>query len=169
MKNFQVAIIGGGVIGSAIAWELSKYKVDVVVFEKGCDVASGTSKANSGVVHSGINSAPNSLKARFCVQGNSMLQTLADNLGFNLNWIGKYVIAKNQNEVKELNRLQKIGNENNVPDLEIVDGEEVLKKEPNVSCYRALWVPTAGIMLPYEFTIALAENAAINNVKCNGN
>ena len=167
MKNFQVAIIGGGVIGSAIAWELSKYKVDVVVFEKGCDVASGTSKANSGVVHSGINSAPNSLKARFCVQGNSMLQTLADNLGFNLNWIGKYVIAKNQNEVKELNRLQKIGNENNVPDLEIVDGEEVLKKEPNVSCYRALWVPTAGIMLPYEFTIALAENAAINNVKFN--
>ncbi len=156
MRNFQVAIIGGGVIGSAIAWELSKYEVDIVVFEKGCDVTSGASKANSGVVHSGINSAPGSLKARFCVQGNAMLQTLSDNLGFNLNWIGKYVIAKNQNEVKELNHLQKIGNENKVPDLEIVDGSKVEKKEPNVSCDKALWVPTAGIMLPYEFTIALA-------------
>ncbi|MCK5458478.1 MAG: NAD(P)/FAD-dependent oxidoreductase, partial [Thermoplasmatales archaeon] len=165
MKNFQVAIIGGGVIGSAIAWELSKYEVDIVVFEKGCDVASGASKANSGVVHSGINSAPGSLKARFCVQGNAMLQTLADNLGFNLNWIGKYVIAKNQNEVKELNHLQKIGNENKVLDLEIVEGLEVEKKEPNISCDKALWVPTAGIILPYEFTIALAENAAENNVK----
>jgi len=165
MRNFQVAIIGGGVIGSAIAWELSKYEINVVVFEKGCDVASGASKANSGVVHSGINSASNSLKARFCVEGNAMFQTLADNLGFDLKWIGKYVIAKNQNEIKELKRLQKIGNENKVPGLEIIDGSEVEKKEPNVSCYKALWVPTAGVLLPYEFTIALAENAAENNIQ----
>ena len=165
MNNFQVAIIGGGVIGSAIAWELSKYKIDVVVFEKGSDVASGASKANSGVVHSGINSATGSLKARFCVEGNAMLQALADQLGFQLKWIGKWVIAKNQHELKELKRLLKIGNENNVPYLEIIDGSEVEKKEPNVSCYKGLWVPTAGIVLPYEFTIALAENAAENNIK----
>ena len=87
MKNFHVAIIGGGVIGSAIAWELSKYKIDVVVFEKGSDVASGTSKANSGVVHSGINSPSGSLKARFCVEGNKMLQPLANELGFPLEWV----------------------------------------------------------------------------------
>jgi len=165
MKNFQVAIIGGGVIGSAIAWELSKYKIDVVVFEKGSDVASGTSKANSGVVHSGINSASGSLKARFCVEGNAMLQALADMLGFQLKWIGKWVIAKNQQERKELKRLQNIGNINNVPGLEVIDGSEVEKKEPNVSCYKALWVPTAGIIQPYEFTIALAENAAKNDIK----
>jgi len=165
MKNFRVAIIGGGVIGSAIAWELSKYKLDVVVFERGCDVASGASKANSGVVHSGINSATGSLKARFCVEGNTMFQTLADTLGFQLRWVGKYIIAKNQHEVKELKRLQKIGTANSVPDLEVRDGSEVEKKEPNVSCYKALWVPTAGIILPYEFTIALAENAAENNIK----
>ena len=163
MKNFHVAIVGGGVIGSAIAWELSKYNLDVVVFEMGSDVASGASKANSGVVHSGINSAHSSLKARFCVEGNKMFQALADELGFPLQWVGKYVIAKNEEEIKELERLKKVGIDNGVPGLEIRNGTEVT--EHNVSCFAALWVPTAGITLPYEFTIALAENAAVNNVK----
>lgn len=164
MKNFHVGIIGGGVIGSAIAWELSKYKLDVVVFEKGSDVASGTSKANSGVIHSGINSAPGSLKARFCVEGNRMLQPLADELGFPLEWVGKYVIAKNEEEVKELERLKKVGKDNGVPNLEIKDGKDIKIKEPNVTCYKTLWVPTAGIVLPYKLTIDLAESAAENNV-----
>ena len=164
MKNFHVAIVGGGVIGSAVAWELSKYKLDVAVFEKGVDVCSGTSKANSGVVHSGINSSPGSLKARFCVEGNKMFQALSEKLGFSLKWVGKYVIAKNKEETDELERLKKVGEENNVPSLEIQSGSEVIQKEPNVSCYEGLWVPTAGIILPYEFTIALAENAVLNNV-----
>lgn len=151
-------------IGSAIAWELSKYKLDICVFEKGIDVASETSKANSGVVHSGINSPPGSLKARFCVEGNKMLQPLANKLGFPLKWIGKYVIAKNEDEVQELYRLKKIGIKNLVPNLEIQDGKDVQKKEPNLTCLKALWVPTAGVLLPYKFTIALAENAAINDV-----
>ena len=77
MKNFHVAIIGGGVIGSSIAWELSKYKLNVILFEMGSDVASGASKANSGVIHSGINSPTSSLKAHFCVEGNKMFQTLS--------------------------------------------------------------------------------------------
>ena len=163
MKNFHVGVIGGGVIGSAIAWELSKYKIDVVVFEVGSDVAVGASKANSGVVHSGINSATNSFKARFCVEGNEIFQSIADELGFSVKWVGKYVIAKNQDEVKELESLKKVGENNGVENLKIVDGSKV--NEPNVSCHSALWVPTAGISHPYEFTIALAENAAINNVK----
>jgi len=165
MKNFHVAIIGGGVIGSAIAWELSKYDIDVIVFEQGIDVCSGSSKANSGVVHSGINSKPGSLKAKFCVQGNQMFQDLSDQLGFSLNWTGKYIIAKNESEVKELENLKKIGEENKVPGLELRDGSEVKKNEPNVSCDTGLWVPTAGIILPYQFTIVLAENAALNNAK----
>lgn len=165
MKNFQIAIIGGGVIGSTLAWELSRYNVDAVVFEAGSDVASGTSKANSGVIHSGINSPPSSLKARFCVQGNMIFQSLAHELGFPLKWIGKYVIAKNEDEIKELERLKKTGHQNNVPNLLIQDGSTVKKKEPNISCVAALWVPTAGIISPYEFTIALAENAAENNIR----
>ncbi|RLF39235.1 MAG: FAD/NAD(P)-binding oxidoreductase, partial [Thermoplasmata archaeon] len=82
MRAFQIAIIGGGVVGSAIARELSKYNLRVVVFEKGSDVASGASKANSGVIHSGINSPPSSLKARFCVEGNRMFPSLSEELGF---------------------------------------------------------------------------------------
>jgi len=163
MKNFHVGIIGGGVVGSAIAWELSKYDISVAVFEKGSDVASGTSKANSGVIHSGINSATGSLKAKFCVEGNKMFPSIANQLGFSIKWVGKYVIAKNQGEVKELERLKKIGEDNGTPNLNIVDGAKV--NEPNVSCHSALWVPTAAIALPYEFNIALAENAVINNVK----
>jgi glycerol-3-phosphate dehydrogenase len=165
MNNFHVAIIGGGVIGSSIAWELSKYNIDVIVFEKGSDVASATSKANSGVIHSGINSPTGSLKARFCVEGNKLLQPLSDRLGFHIKWTGKYIIAKNEDETKELERLIKVGKNNDVPNLEIIDGHEVKSKEPNLSCHKALWVPTAGVLLPYKFTIALAENAAINNVK----
>jgi glycerol-3-phosphate dehydrogenase len=164
MKNFHVAIIGGGVIGSAISWELSKYNIDIVVFEKGSDVASGTSKANSGVVHSGINSPTGSLKARFCLEGNKMFKALADKLGFSLKWVGKYVIAKNEVEYKELKRIKEVGDKNDVPDLEIKNGEDVKEKEPNIPCYKALWVPTAGIISPYEFTITFAENAAENNV-----
>ena len=164
MKNFHIAIIGGGVIGSSIAWELSKYKLDVVVFEKGCDIASATSKANSGVIHSGINSPESSLKARFCVDGNKMLQPLSEKLGFSLKWIGKFVIAKNETELKELERLKKVGQNNGVPGLEIKDEFEIKGKEPNVKCHKALWVPNAGIISPYEFNIAFAENAAKNNV-----
>ena len=161
MKNFHVGIIGGGVIGSNIAWELSKYKSDVIVFEKGSDVASGSSKANSGVIHSGINSKPDSLKAKLCVEGNKMFQDLSDLLGFPINFTGKFVIAKNNEEIKQLRHLERIGKKNKVPKLNI----KTEINEPNVACEAALWVPTAGIVLPYSMTIALAENAAINNVK----
>ena len=165
MKNYQVAIIGAGVIGSAIAWELSKYNVDVIVFEKESDVASGSSKANSGVIHSGINSKPSSLKAQFCVEGNKMFNSLANQLGVQVNWVGKYVIAKNENEVKELENLKEIGRKNKVPNLEIKNQSFINSKEPNIKCNEALWVPTAGIIEPYKFTIALAENAAENRIK----
>jgi len=161
MKNFQVAVIGGGIIGSTIAWELSRYKIKTVVFEKGSDVASEASKANSGVIHSGINSKPNSLKARFCVEGNQLFKQLSDQLGFSIRFTGKYVIAKNNEEIKELKKLKQVGKQNNVPNLEI----QTEINEPNVNCEAALWVPTAGIVLPYQMTVALAENAAINNVK----
>jgi glycerol-3-phosphate dehydrogenase len=165
MKGYQVAIIGGGVIGSAISRELSKYKLDIVVFEKGSDVASGSSKANSGVIHSGINSPPSSLKAKHCVEGNKMFGNLAKDLGFSLKWTGKWVIAKNEEEVRELERLKEVGTANRVQDLEIREVSKIKKREPNISCSAALWVPTAGIISPYEFTIALAENAVENNTK----
>jgi glycerol-3-phosphate dehydrogenase len=165
MKNFHIAIIGGGIIGSAIARELSKFNLDIIVFEKESDVASSSSKANSGVIHSGINSPPKSLKARFCVEGNRLFETIANDLSVPIKWTGKYVIAKNDLEIKELVKLKKIGIENNVKGLRLIEAEDVKIKEPNVECKSALWVPTAGITLPYQFTIALAENSVSNGVK----
>jgi glycerol-3-phosphate dehydrogenase len=165
MKSFQVGIIGGGVVGSAVAWELSKYKIKTAVFERGVDVASAASKANSGVVHSGINSPSGSLKARFCVDGNKLFQSLADELGFGLKWVGKLVLAKNEYEIKKLERMKKTGLQNSVTDLKILGKTEIKRREPNVTCAAALHVPTAGIVLPYQFTIALAENAALNDVE----
>lgn len=165
MKKFQVAIIGGGVIGSSIARELSKYDVSVVVFESGSDVASHASKANSGVIHSGINSPPSSLKAHLCVEGNRMFQSLAEEFAIPVKWVGKFVVARNEDELAELEHLKRVGKSNGVPGLEILDEAWVKKKEKNISCHGALWVPTAGITSPYQLTIALAENAVENDVK----
>ena len=165
MKYFQVAIIGGGVLGSALARELSQFEVNVAVFEMGSDVATGASKANSGVIHSGINSPPSSLKAKFCIEGNTMIQSLADDLSIPLDWVGKFIVAKHEDEIRELKRLKNVGTQNGVPSLKIFKRLEVNKKELNISCIAALWVPSAGITLPYRLTIALAENAAENDVK----
>jgi len=148
MKNFQVAVIGGGVVGSAIARELSKYKLDVAIFEMGSDVASGASKANSGVIHSGINSPSSSLKARFCIEGNKMFRSLANELGFPLQWVGKYIIAKNEEEVRDLERLKKVGMNNNVPDLEIKNGSEVKKKSRMLHVLRRYGSPLLVLHYP---------------------
>jgi glycerol-3-phosphate dehydrogenase len=164
MKKFHIGIVGGGVVGSAIARELSKYEVNTCVFEMGSDIGGGASKANSGVIHSGINSPSNSLKARFCVKGNDMFCSLANELGIPIKWVGKFVVAKDARDVEELERLRRVGEDNGVQGLEIVDKRVVKEKEPSIVCYSALWVPTAGILSPYEFTIALAESAAENDV-----
>jgi len=165
MKNFHIAIIGGGVIGSAIARELSRYELDIILFEKESDVASSTSKANSGVIHSGINSPPKSLKAHFCVEGNKIFQSLAEELSVPVKFTGKYIIARNEEEIKDLIKLKKNGIENNVKGLRLIEAEEINSNEPNISSKYALFVPSAGITLPYQLTIALAENSIINGVK----
>ena len=163
-NQFDIAIIGGGVCGSALAYMLSQYNIRVVVFEKGLDVACKTSKANSGVVHSGINSPPGSLKARFCVEGNKQFQELSDKLCFQLQWVGKYVVAQTEHEEHELKQLFEVGKKNNVNGLELLDYKQVHENEPRVNCVQGLWVPSAGIVLPYEVTIAFAEFAAVNSV-----
>ena len=94
-----------------------------------------------------------------------MIQTLAEELGVLVKWVGKYVIAKNKEETEKLEQLKNVGESNQVPGLKILKGSQVKQKEPNVSCHSGLWVPTAGIILPYKFSIALAENAVLNKVQ----
>jgi glycerol-3-phosphate dehydrogenase len=165
VKRFDALIVGGGVIGSAIAYELSKFEIDVCLLEKESDVCFGASKANSGVVHSGIYSLPGSQKAKLCVEGNGLFLEFTSELGVELNQIGKLVVARSENEIPKLEKLKENGERNQVPSLEYMEKEDIEKEEPNINGIKALYVPTAAIVSPYKLTIALAENARLNGVE----
>jgi glycerol-3-phosphate dehydrogenase len=163
--ELDVLVIGGGVIGCAIARELSKYELNTALVEKDNDVCGGASKANSGVVHSGIYSEPGSFKAKLCVEGNELFSTFAEEVGVEFKRIGKLVVARNEDEVGELEKLLQVGEDNHVPGLEMIDKDELRKLEPHINGVKALKVPTAGIVSPYHLTIGLAENALANDVR----
>ncbi len=166
MRQVDVAIIGGGVIGCAIARELSKYKLDIVLFEKENDVSNGASKANSGIVHGGYDAKHGTLKGYFSRKGNRMFRDLNEDLNFGYLECGSLVIGFTEEDLKELLKLKENGEKNGVDDLRIIEREEILKLEPhlNSKVKYALYCPSAGITSPYEMTIALAENAISNGV-----
>jgi glycerol-3-phosphate dehydrogenase len=161
----DVLVIGAGVIGCAVARELSKYKVETVLLEKENDVGSGVSKGNSGVLHTGLYYPKGSLKAKLCVEGRLMFPELAKQLDVPYKLCGKHVIARTEEELKELEHLKAVGEANGVKDLTIISGQELKKREPNLDALYALFSPVAGIVPPYLLTIALAENALTNGVK----
>lgn len=163
---FDVTIIGAGVVGCSIARELSKYKLNVCVVEKEVDIASGTTKANSAIIHAGFDAKPNSLKGKLNAKGNSMFDKLKMELNFPFIRNGSLVLCFDKNDYHKLIELKEQGEKNGVPDLQILDAAEVYEIEPNVSgeVVAALYAPTGGIVCPYEFTIALAENAYLNGV-----
>ncbi|KAJ3394398.1 hypothetical protein HDU84_008394 [Entophlyctis sp. JEL0112] len=163
----DVVIVGAGVIGCAIARRLSSLSLRVAVLEKGRDVASGASKANSGIVHGGYDELHGTLKSRVARLGNSMFAALNNELNFGFRVTGSLVLAFSQEEVPELERLLENGLKNGVKDLRIIDRDEILKLEPHLNphVYKALRCPHTGITSPYEYTIALAENAIANGVQ----
>lgn len=167
MFDYDVMIIGGGVAGSAAARELSRYKVKVCVIEKEEDVCCGTSKANSAIVHAGYDAAEGSLKAKLNVRGNQMMEKLAEELDFPFQKNGSLVICLHEEDMPDLQALYDRGIANGVKELRILNREEVLEMEPNVSdsVYAALYAPTAGIVCPFNLNIALAENANVNGVE----
>jgi len=168
-RRCDVLVIGAGVIGCAIARELSKYKIETVLLDKETDVGSGVSKGNSGVLHTGLYYPKGSLKAKLCVEGRLMFPELCKQLEVPYELCGKHVIAGTEEELKDLERLKAVGEENGVDGLTIISGEELKKREPNLDALYALHSPVAGIVPPYLFTIALAENALNNGVKVHVN
>jgi len=163
-NHFDVVIIGGGVVGCAIARELSTYKVNVAVLEKEDDVSWGISCRNSGVVHAGFNNRPGTLMAQFCVEGNKSFKELCSQLDVPYKKIGKLVVAKKKEEIKELQKLEQQGDINGVDNLQIIDYSELKRLEPNINGIAALYSPETAITSPYLLTIALAENAFDNGV-----
>ncbi|MCL2057127.1 MAG: NAD(P)/FAD-dependent oxidoreductase [Oscillospiraceae bacterium] len=164
---YDVLIIGGGVAGCAIAREISRYDARVCVLERCHDIAMGTTKANSAVVHAGYDAVPGTLKAQLNIAGNRMFAALSRELDFPFKQIGSLVLCFDENAVPELEKLRERGKINGVSGLEVIGRGRLEEMEPNIgdSAVAALWAPTGGIVCPYEMTYALAENAAVNGVE----
>ena len=164
---YDVVIIGAGVSGSASARELSRYKLNACVIEKTEDVCSGTSKANSGIVHAGFDAPEGSLMAKLNVEGNLMMEELSKELDFPFKKNGSLVICLSEEDMPKLKELYDRGIRNRVKELKILNKEEVLELEPNITddVYAALYAPTGGIVCPFGLNIALAENANTNGIE----
>ena len=163
----DIIIIGAGVSGAAIARELSRYKADVCVLEKEEDVCCGTSKANSGIVHSGIDAPHGTLMAKLNVLGNEMMEGLSRELDFPFKRNGSIVVCRDKDDIPEFQRLYENGVRNGVKGLRILTKSEVKELEPNIAedVIAALFAPTGGIVCPFGLNIALAENANVNGVE----
>ena len=164
---YDVTIIGAGIIGNFIARELSKYDLKVLLLDKENDVANGTTKANSAIVHAGYDAEPNSLKARFNVEGNRMMEQICKELDVPFKRIGSLVVAFNEEEIETVKGIYEKGLKNGVPNIRIILKDELLEMEPNINpeAVGALYAPTGGIVGPWELAIALAENAVENGVE----
>ena len=164
---YDVVIIGAGVTGSAIARELSRYQVKACVIERQEDVCCGTSKANSAIIHAGFDAAHGSLMAKMNVAGNLMMDQLAKDLDIPFRRNGSLVICLSEEDKPKLVELYERGIANGVKELRLLNKEEVLELEPNLSdnVVGALYAPTGGIVCPFEMTLALAENANMNGIE----
>lgn len=164
---YDIAVIGAGISGSAIARELSKYSLKTVVIEKGVEVCQGTTKANSAIVHGGFDAKEGSLKAKLNVEGNSLYKDLCEELNVEFKQIGSLVLAFNDEDIKHIEELYNRGLVNKARGLKILNKEEVLKVEPNVNknVVAALLCESAGIVCPFNLNVALMENAISNGVE----
>ena len=161
---YDVLIIGAGVIGGSIFRELTKYNLKVSVLEKENDVSMGTTKANSAIIHAGFDPDPESVVAKYNVRGNEMYEGLCKELDVPFKRNGAMVVAFAEENMATLETLYKKGVKMGVKGLRLLNKEETLKKEPdlNDTVVGALYAPTSGIVCPFQYTIALFENAVSN-------
>lgn len=163
-QRYDVLIIGGGVVGSAIAREMSRYQLKIGVLEKNLDVCYETSGRNSAVVHGGFAYDTGTLKARLCVEGNRMMDQLSEELDFRFQRCGKVLVGNTDEDMETLKRTLKQGEANGARGLVIIDKERLHELVPAVVGEFAMFSPYSGILDPFNYTIALAENAHDNGV-----
>ena len=163
----DVIILGCGVIGAACAYALSKYDVSVTVLEKSNDVANGTTKANSAIVHAGYDPHPGTEMARLNVDGNRMMEDLCRRLDVPFKRAGSHVLAFSAADLEHIRALYDRGVKNGVPGLRLLTKDEVREMEPNLSenVIGSLYAPTAGIISPWELALAMAQVAVRNGVE----
>jgi glycerol-3-phosphate dehydrogenase len=157
----DIIIIGGGICGCSLLYELSRYKLKTLLLEKENDVSLGTTKANSAIVHAGYDPEPGTKMAKYNVDGNAIIEQLSKDLDIMYKKIGSLVVGFDETDRKSIEKLLEKGNKNGVRGLRIVEKEELFKMEPNLSkdALCALHAPSAGIVSPWELAIAQAECA----------
>ncbi len=167
MNKYDIVIIGGGVIGTAIARELSRYELKIALLEKEQELAFGVSKSNSGIIHPGTQNHPDSLKGRLCVEGNRLIREVSQELGVDFQEVGELIVAFNKDDISHLMQLKQQAQLLGVPGLEIVDRVWLREREPslNKEIVAALYAPTAGIISPYRLVYDLSENAIRNGLQ----
>lgn len=168
---YDVVIVGAGVIGGMLARQLSRYDLQVCLLEKENDVAMGATKANSGIVHGGYDPVPGTLKAKLNTAGVEPLFQAAKELSVPCKRNGSMVCAFSKEEEPLLEELYQQGQENHIPGLAILTGDEARALEPNLSAEvtKVLHVTNAGIVSPYELAIAAVGNAMDNGVELKRN
>lgn len=164
--RYDVAIVGGGVIGCAIARELSKYRVSVALVERDVEVGLGTSKANSGIIHGGHRAVDGTLKAATEWRGNQLWGRLAEELPFGFKRVGDLTVAFDEADLAVLHETLERGRRRGVTGLELWDAARLRREEPNLShdMIAALHAPSAAVVNPYEACFALVESAVRSGV-----
>lgn len=164
---FDVLIVGAGIIGLSVARELSRYKLKVGVIEKACDVASFTTKANSGIVHAGYAEDPKTLRGKYTAQGNKLLGEWCEELEVPFKRTGSLVVGLKKEDLTVLEELRERAKFCGVLGTRIIKREEILSLLPHITpkVWWGFYAPTAGIISPYELGIALFENARANGVR----
>ena len=167
MQPYDIIIIGGGVVGCMAARFLSRYELSILLIEKEADICSGSSAANTALIHPGYDPLPGSLKAKLNVAANPLWDNLADELNFEFTRAGDYVVAIGAEEISQLDELMQQGRQNGVPGMYILSAEEMRKREPliNPDVSGAIYAETGGICDPFMATVAAAENAVQNGVQ----
>lgn len=163
-KDYDIIIIGSGVVGSAIARELARYQLKIGVLEKELDVCTQTSGRNTGMLHAGFTYQTGSLKAQCSVEGNAEFDKVAGELDVPFRRTGKLIIGFTDEDMESLLRFKARGEANGVPGLEIIDRKAMDKIDASAGGNFAMYSPTSGILNPFIYNIALAENAKINGV-----
>lgn len=164
---YDVLIIGSGVSGASCAYMLSKYDLKIAVLDKSNDVASGTTKANSAIIHAGFDPAPDTLMAKLNVRGVELAKEIAAKLDVPIDPCGSLVLAFDDGDLEHVRKLYDRGCKNHVPGLEILDKEQLHALEPGISdgAVGALHAPSACIINPWEYCLAMLETAVVNGAE----
>lgn len=167
ITSADVVVIGGGITGTAILYELAKYDLKAVLVEREPELAAGTTKANSAILHAGFDAPTGSYKAQMNVEGNRLYHELKDELNLDIEWTGSIVAAVGADEMATLTELKERGEKNGVPGLEIWDAAKTHEFEPNLgdNVTGSLYAPTAGLCWPFGCALAFAESAVINGAE----